>query len=464
MRFSYGATAIALFSAFSLSAVSASEVPATAQETASAVVMNNHATESSSEAAPVAEEHQAEFPTGIDWQITQLMVVAFKYLDGDGVEADPVLAAKYFKEASELGSAQAKFYLASLYRHGEGVEKDLKKSFELIRESAESGYLPGQVILAEAYIRGTECEKNIEEAKRLLQKGSEAGHAISAVMLYELLGATAAPEEEKQKAVAVIEKLKAESTAQELFAVSYAYANGHQLPTDEAKAAEWAKNAEIKGEPNAAFWLAEYHWKRKNYYQSLSYYKKAARGGLPEAALAAARIYRTGIEDIPSDVGASLKFFEKAADFVTAEEALYVLNTYAAGPAELQNTKSAERWITVYTNLASDKELLNNADKYWRGDKVRRNYDLGGAFMLAALKRGNKDAVCPYARMIATPNWAHKDLVSAYVLLDQCTLDHPNQKEWKDALNALESHLNPDELRRAQSTPSNEVFKQLVKP
>ncbi len=466
MRFTLGATAIALISALSLSAVSASNVPTATPEpivatTATETEKNNHQT--SSEDVSGAED-KAEYPSGVNWQITQLMVAGFKYLDGDGVEADPKVAAECFKEAAELGSPQAKFYLATLYRHGEGVEKDPEKSFALVREAADGGYSPALVILADAYMHGIDCEKNLDEAKKWLQKASESGHVMGSVKLLEFLIETGAPEEEKQAASSLVEKLKAESSAQALYTVSYAYANGQQLPADEAKAAEWAKVAEIKGEPNAAFWLAEYHWKRKNYYQSLSYYKKAARGGLPEAALAAARIYRTGIEDIPSNVKVALKFFEKAPDFVTAEEALFVLTVYATGPAELQNRKNAERWSEIYTNLATEKELLQNADKFWSGDKVRRNYDLGGAFMLAALKRGSKEAVCPYALMIATPNWEKRDFISAYVLLDQCSLDHPNQKKWTEALNKLESHLTAEELKRAQALPANEVFKHLLKP
>lgn len=466
MCFNFSATAVALISALSLSTVSASNVSTADPEptvAAATAETDNNNFQTSSEDVPDAAD-KTELPSGVNWQIKQLMVAGFKYLDGDGVEADPGVAAECFKEAAELGSPQAKFYLATLYRHGEGVKKDQQKSFALVREAAEGGYSPALVILADAYMHGIDCEKDLDEAKKWLKKASESGHVMGSVKLLEFLIETGAPQEEMLDAASLVEKLKSASTAQALFAVSYAYANGRQLPANEAKAAEWAKIAEIKGEPNAAFWLAEYHWKRKNYYQSLSYYKKAAKGGLPEAALAAARIYRTGIEDIASDVKASLKFFEKTPDFVTAEEALFVLTAYATGPEELQNRKNAERWSEIYTNLATDKELFENAVKFWRGGEVRRNYDLGGAFMLAALQRGNKDAVCPYALMIATPNWKKRDLVSAYVLLDQCSLDRPNEKKWNAALNELESHLTPEELRRAQSLPSNEVFKQLLKP
>ncbi len=61
-----------------------------------------------------------------------------KYYDGDGVIQDAGRAFRLFKEASELGSAEADARLAFMYWVGEGSAKDMVKSYQYARKAEAS--------------------------------------------------------------------------------------------------------------------------------------------------------------------------------------------------------------------------------------------------------------------------------------------------------------------------------------
>ena len=63
-------------------------------------------------------------------------LVAWKYLQGDGV---PAAAALWFRHAAEQGDAAAQFQLAAMYCIGAGVVRNLAEAVKWYRRSAEQG-------------------------------------------------------------------------------------------------------------------------------------------------------------------------------------------------------------------------------------------------------------------------------------------------------------------------------------
>ena len=83
------------------------------------------------------------------------------YLKGDGVEKDPVKAARWFRIAAEKGNNEAQFNLAVMYRKGVGVATDLKEAVKWYKNAALQGDVRAQSNLGVMYEKGLGTSKNI---------------------------------------------------------------------------------------------------------------------------------------------------------------------------------------------------------------------------------------------------------------------------------------------------------------
>ena len=66
-------------------------------------------------------------------------IVATRFLDGNGVEADVTSAARWYQKAANGGLAPAQYRLATLFERGRGVPKDAATAFVWYKRAAEQG-------------------------------------------------------------------------------------------------------------------------------------------------------------------------------------------------------------------------------------------------------------------------------------------------------------------------------------
>lgn len=81
----------------------------------------------------------------------------------------------YYKQAELLGSAEASYYLGSLYFSGNGVSEDRKKAFSYYCLSAARGFPDAIHMLAWCYEHGVGTERDIPRALELWREASEHG-------------------------------------------------------------------------------------------------------------------------------------------------------------------------------------------------------------------------------------------------------------------------------------------------
>ena len=91
------------------------------------------------------------------------VVLACKYIDGDGIEPDTLEAIRLLKDAVEKGNQFGELWLGACYTFGVGVEKDLTKAFHCYLSSAEKGNLAAMNNVGEAYEYGRGVEQNMKE-------------------------------------------------------------------------------------------------------------------------------------------------------------------------------------------------------------------------------------------------------------------------------------------------------------
>ena len=391
-----------------------------------------------------------------------LVEQADRFLFGDGVAADTQRAKELYYEARKLGNTTAMKRLAAMYRRGLAGPADPVKAFELVLEAASLNDPSAQSELASLYLKGEGVQESREKAKFWLEKAAGNGYVLANILLAEMFSDTKATPEEKKLAEEYLKKAESQSSPQNLYTISYAYARGARLPKNPEKAAYWAKLAAERGEPNAAYWLGGYFWQKGMIPSALKFFDKAAEQGIEESALAAGHIYKDGQGEQKPDAAMAVKRLEQAKDLTDEDDAFFMMTQYLFGPKSVRNKDSATRWLKTYAEKADAQKLYELSDKYWNGKGVRRNFDLGGNFALAALKKQDLSGLCDYAAMLSSPNWHKRDYVSAYAVLDQCVLDMPGQQKWKDLLDSLQSRMNEKEIQEAQSIDADEVVNKKI--
>ncbi len=74
-----------------------------------------------------------------DGNASAQFIVATRFLDGNGVEADLTRAAHWYQKAASAGLAPAQYRLATLFERGRGVPKDASTAFIWYKRAAEQG-------------------------------------------------------------------------------------------------------------------------------------------------------------------------------------------------------------------------------------------------------------------------------------------------------------------------------------
>ena len=116
------------------------------------------------------------------------LIVGLKYLDGDGVPANPAEAAKWLGRAADAGEPVAQYRLGTLFERGSGVPADAAKAVRWYQAAANQGNRKAMHNLAVAYAEGNGVKKDYAEASRWFLKAAMLGLSDSQfnlAVLYE---------------------------------------------------------------------------------------------------------------------------------------------------------------------------------------------------------------------------------------------------------------------------------------
>jgi len=104
-----------------------------------------------------------------------------EYYDGQIIDRDIPLAARYQQMASELGNAAAMFELASFYEQGLGVRPSVEQAAAWYLESARRGYPPAQHNIATMFEDGAGVEQDFVQAYVFYSLALEQGFRVNFV-------------------------------------------------------------------------------------------------------------------------------------------------------------------------------------------------------------------------------------------------------------------------------------------
>jgi uncharacterized protein len=112
--------------------------------------------------------------------------LGLKFQKGQGVNANPAEAARWYEKAAKQNLAAAHVNLGLLLVKGDGRPQDLKKASELFQKAADTGDGWGLNNLASMYEMGWGVTKDIEKAKVLYGQAAAKGNAMAPLNLSRL--------------------------------------------------------------------------------------------------------------------------------------------------------------------------------------------------------------------------------------------------------------------------------------
>jgi hypothetical protein len=107
--------------------------------------------------------------------VTAQLRLGWMYHAGKGVQTNLEQAEKWYAKAASTQSAQAQFYLGTLYR----AKGEYKQAFEWLERSASQEYSPALYFLGQLYYVGEGVEVNREKAFEYFGQAAEKGHLFA---------------------------------------------------------------------------------------------------------------------------------------------------------------------------------------------------------------------------------------------------------------------------------------------
>jgi len=105
--------------------------------------------------------------------------LATLYDDGRGVEANPAMAAYWYRRAAKRGHVNAQYNIGVAHANGDGVKKNMIDAVRWWRVAAVSGSVNAQFNLGIMYLKGEGIRRDATEAVHWWNKAAQQGDAAA---------------------------------------------------------------------------------------------------------------------------------------------------------------------------------------------------------------------------------------------------------------------------------------------
>ncbi|RGM77456.1 hypothetical protein DXB92_11715 [Ruminococcus sp. OM06-36AC] len=279
------------------------------------------------------------------------------YYNGDGVEQDLTLAAKWFEKAAERGHKSAQNSIGKCYYFGEGVEENNEKAVYWCKKAAESGIAESCDVLAECYASGYGVKQDYQKSFEWRQKGAELGSTLSIVGLGWHYEHGNGVDQNYQTALKWYKKASelGDTTAQMNMAIFYYY--GYGVDVDYHEAAKWCLKAAEGGNSDAQESIAECYDSgngvEQNYQKSIEWRRKGADNGNNTCISNLGWHYQYG-KGVTQDYGKAFEYYKKASDNGDDWAKNKLGEFYENGYGVAVNIQEAIKWYREAAKLGNE--------------------------------------------------------------------------------------------------------------
>lgn len=281
------------------------------------------------------------------------------------------LAEENLLKASELGSAEANYYLGLIYRYGVRL-MNKKKSLEMLEKAADAGYSEAQIECYRTYDQGLGVERNPDKARYWIEKAAESGSMDAQ------------------------------------FELGFKCYN---RDTDYAKAVQWFRKAAYNGHAEAQFYYAQMFFEgngvAEDHKEALRWMEKSAQKGFSTALFNCAVFYESGV-GTAVDKAAAYNYYAKLAETKLSEDdtakELFVMRASVKcaqmcydGDGIPENTAKALYWYEKAAELGNVEAQKKCGQMYFDGEGTQADYYKAYHWFEEASGQGDDEAMFVYA-------------------------------------------------------------------
>jgi hypothetical protein len=305
------------------------------------------------------EPSDAEKATASAAQLAQ----GLQYLNAEGVEADVVLAADWFRKAAENGNPEAQRRLAFAYQNGEGVPLDRNEAIGWYLKAARQEDSASQAAVGRLFLTGEGVEKRTLGAMHWLREAALAG----------------------------------ESDAQFLLGRAMLHGVGRSLvPRKPKLGAKWLLAASEQGVAAADYELGAYYHKRKEkpgrLEMAVERLQAAAAQDHPAAHTLLSTLFQIG-EGVAVDEAESIRLLRKGARLGDLEAQNELAKLLREGSRVEQNEAESFEWFKKAATQGHTDAQLNLSRAYLQGAGVEQDLVRGFAWIEVCVAKNIREAI-----------------------------------------------------------------------
>ena len=265
-------------------------------------------------------------------------------------------AAALYKKAADNGNAYAMWRLSKAYDNGDGVEFDENKAFELLQQAAQGGCDEAKCDLAFMYMFDWYgIGKDMEKGKKMLDDmvvTTDNSYVLSRYATLFFYGYDPY-EEDREKALAILEKVKDKNNPYYCSIMSDVYFTGtEKISIDENKGIDFLVKGFNGGRRYCAYWLQNiYAFSegsiKKNIVKQMEWLKKGIESNQTDCMVTMAKIYLSedSLYQDYRNPQKSIDLLKRAAKHGDGEAYYFLGNLYYKGEYVQKDDKKAfENW------------------------------------------------------------------------------------------------------------------------
>mgnify|MGYP000060364083 FL=1 len=325
-----------------------------------------------------------------------LLKQGIAYEDGDGVEQDFTHAAELYKQAADLGNAEAMRLLGNLYYVGKGINQDYNKAKEYFESAAIAGELEAMAYLGLAYWGGKGVEQNYGKAKEWFEKAAESGHKESMYCIGICYENGNGVEQSYSRAKEYYEKAAGLGIAQAMFKIGEFYENGNGVEQSYGEAKKWYEKAAEHDHATAMLRIGYLYeggnGVEQSYSKAKEWYEKAAEHDHETAMFELGYLYENG-NGVEQSYSKAKEWYEKAAENDHATAMLRIGYLYKDGDGVEQSYSKAKEWFEKAAENGDEEAMFWIGILYETGNGVEQSYSKAKEWYEKAAENGSEYAM-----------------------------------------------------------------------
>ena len=276
-------------------------------------------------------------------------------------------AAKCYRQAAELGHADAQYRLGCCYYGGEGVKEDLYEAFKWRKLAALQGHADAQYDVGWGYYYGEGVEKDYEESIKWTKLAATQNHIQALIDLGYIYYYGEGVTQDYQEAVKWYKLAAAQGDAESQKMVGSCYYYGYGVTQDYKEAFKWYKKSADQGYAEAQKNLGNCYYYGygvdSDYQEAVKWFKLAAEQGNKVAQNNLGVCYKNGT-GVEKDYKETLKWYRLAADQGYALAQKNLGNCYFYGYGVDIDYQEALKWYRLSAEQGNESAIRILREKY----------------------------------------------------------------------------------------------------